>query len=753
METKKRNTKKKSTKKAQIPNLEKEEKIILKLSKVQMNQTKPPDEAKTSEKQVKKVETQQQSSQDPKSKLKRANRKSQSKHESVVCSCLELLPPNHFLLLPQINANTEEAHKLPTAINLKINTAKVPSALLTNSRTSTDDDAENLSFPKFRNSEEQQVDGLNSDLNQTDICENPMKTDKLIDIFTEPDYEIDVVLLDDPILSSPLADQDDICKLLNNENNVGLPTLVDTIVDDEETVEEGVEEIDLYLRSFTDKTPSEIDQEIAKSTEFFNSLSGSTTDINKTPLELDALMQDVLNYDEDDDDIISVATSWDLDNENNLPAEAIEEQPIVKNVNKSGKELTRLEPQNQKEVKSHLSELRSFRIPKQSAGTKVSPAEELQEEKGQEPIEKHQEQPQNNKPEPQVQQQKQPAKIVNLRKTTNGTAANPSGQAAPVFAPPYRVPAESTPVSIVYQNNDRKATIFGIKCWRFLVARCGKTNCNHSLNSIGEVQRRLDQMNKMQLCGTYSFVLRYSLLFKTFFLLFANVFGSRLMLTHLVKMIQDCGLYMSLSAPLVNDIFHVLLRYQMSPEIAAGHFMKHLWKPNNAAMCSELTRQLLRILSQADWYNYMENLEQIFYGQKFPIPVDFLTSIARDAVTKNQPMLISKAWELVLFNPIGGNADTLSSVIEILNSSGQPQQQLPPVQHQQQPMQPQQQQQLIQLQLQQQQLMQFQQQQQFHQLQQRPRQQQHRLQQRRNTDMPRLPQNPQRFSFQRGREF
>lgn len=778
MKTKQRNAKTKSKIQSQIPNLEKEEKIILRISKVQINETKQPPEVKTIEKQVKKVETQQQSSQVPKSKLKRVNRKLQSKHKIVVCSCLELLPPNHFFLLPQINENTEEAHKLPIAINLKIDTANEPSALLTNSRASTPDDAENLSFPKFKNSEEHKVDELNTDFDQTNLCENPIKTDKLIDIFTEPDYELDDVLLDDPILSSPLADQNDICQLLKNENNVGLPTLVDNIVVDVEPVEEGVEEIDQYLRSFTDKMPSEIDQEIDKSTEFFNSLSGSTTDINKTPLELDALMDDVLNYDEDDDDVISVATSWDLDNENNLIAEPIEEQPILKEVViNSNKEITRKELQNQKEVKSHLSELRSFRIPKQSARTTVSSAVEIQEAKGQEPIENHQEQLQNNKPEPHEQQQKQPAKIVNLRRTKNEIAANPSAQAAPVFAPPYRVPVVGpTSGSIVYQNNDSKATIFGIKCWRFLVTRCMKTNCNHSLSSIGEVQRRLDQMNKMQLCGTYNFVLRYSMLFKTYFVLFANVFGSRLMLTHLVKMIQDCGLYMSLSAPLLNDIFHVLLRYQMSPEIAAGHFMKHLWKPNNAAMCSVLTRQLLCILSQADWYNYMENLEQIFYIEKFPIPGDFLTTIARDAVARNQPMLISKVWELVLFNPIGGNADTLSSVIEILNSSGQPQQQQPIRMQQQQPMQFQQQQrQLIQLQrqqqqfvqhqqqpiqhqqqqfsmqLQQQQLMQFQQQQQF-QLLQRPRQPHYRLQQRRNTDMPILPQNTQRFSFQRGRE-
>lgn len=638
----------------------------MKISKVQSSQN-----------QENRIATRQQSSQDqqcPKSKLKRPKRQSQSKQGNVVCACLELLFPNKFILLPQISANTEDAHKSPSAINLTVDTAIASSASTSNSNPT--DDAENLSVQRFITSEEQNpgvISDSHDDHNQTnDIYEKLIKTDELVDIFSEQNFELDDILINEAILSSPLADEKNISELL--DNNAELTN----VVDDNETVTECVEEIDNYLQSFTEKTPSEIDQEIAKSTEFFNNFSTSTTDV-KTPLELDAIMQDALNYDEDDADIISVATSWDGDDENTFdffPKQNLKNILITRN------EEPEKEPQNKPEVKSHLSELRSFRIPKKSTNNVVSPAVQMpagnvQAKDQNLPRQKKLEQSQKYK---QPQQKNQPAKMV---KYIEGHSV---GQPAPVFAPPFRVPADSKEVPsiapIIFGNNDYKVTVFGIKCWQFLDGRCGKNNCDHMLNSIGMVLRRLNQLNKLQLCCTYKFVLRHGMLFKTYFLEFADVFGSRFMHKHLFKMIQDCGLYVSLSAPFLNDLFHVLLRYQMSPETAAGHFMKHLWRPNNSVMCSELTTQLLRILSKADWYNYMENLEQLFYCEKFPIPGDFLTSIAHDAVTKNQPMLITKAWELVLFNPIDGNANTLSSVIEILKSSGLPQVQ--PIQHQQQ---------------------------------------------------------------------
>lgn len=675
VDAKQQNSKKGSNAKQKFPNLDKE-KIILKISKVQPpDHTKQPIVVKSSKNQVNRVTTRrQQSCQDQqcqKSKLKRAKRQSQSKHEIVVCACLELLHPNNFILLPQISANSEEAHKSPSAINLKVDSVIAPSAPTSNCNPT--DDAENLSVERLRSSEEQKVDVVidsHDEHNEAnDSCENLINPDKLVDIFSEPDYELDDMLIDEAILS------------INNSNNndTELTTMID-VVDDNETVTECVEEIDNYMQSFTGKTPIEIDQELVKSTEFFNKLSSSTTNI-KTPLELDAIMQDTLNYDEDDADIISVATSWDGDDESTfdfLPPEKVKDTPT-----KPSKELEK-EPQKKPEFQSNLSELRSFRIPKKSVKIAVSTeakmaAGNVQKEDQNPPRQIEWKISQKCK---QPQQQNQPATIANIRRSLSETVVNSIGQPAPVFAPPYRVPAESTEVSsitpIIFGNNDFKATIFGIKCWQFLDGRCRKNNCNHMLNSISMVLRQLNQMNKLQLCCMYKFVLRHGILFKTYFVEFAYVFGNRLMHKHLVKMIEDCGLYKSLSAPFLNDLFYVLLRYQISPEVATGHFMKHLWKPNNSVMCSDLSRQLLRILSKADWYNYMENLEQLFYGEKFPIPGDFLTSIARDAVTKNQPMLISKAWELVLFNPIDGNADTLSSVIEILKSSGVPQ--LQPIQ-------------------------------------------------------------------------
>ncbi|XP_034472232.1 protein deadlock [Drosophila innubila] len=430
------------------------------------------------------------------------------------------------------------------------------------------------------------------------------------------------------------------------------------------------------------KTPSEIDNETI-ATNFFDNipdLTTETTEIFKTPLELDAIIQDVLNY-EFEDDALSVATSWD--GEDLFPPDTkTDTDPNTKDTNK--KDVQRISVKSEKteteepiqelnvqavrhtaSAKATFEELRRFRIPKKIDAKESSPQEQRHlngyHEKQKE-INLREQRPLNRcqKLNGQVQAKQAPQTVrqnIHSREqqmssnSCNGSMPSKLSR-VPIFAPPYRLPAcepsPSLPITPSAYSNDNNgmSEIFGIKCWRHFSQRCRKTVCNHSLADIGDVKRRLDLMNNSQLVCAYNFVLRHSALFKFCFSLFAEIFGRRSVQTKLVQMVEHCSLYMDLCVPFTTEIFYLMVRYKIPPEVAASHFMKHLWKPTNASMYPDLALQLLRILASADWYNYTTHLEELFSHKEFKTPIEFIVSIAQDAIAKNQPLLIDKLYEL-----------------------------------------------------------------------------------------------------------
>ncbi|XP_064546484.1 putative mediator of RNA polymerase II transcription subunit 26 isoform X2 [Drosophila montana] len=562
----------------------------------------------------------------------------------------------------QSNAmNAQIAHISQKAIDLTPTSDSPNSAADTNSQSN---EPENLCLPKGGNQLEavpETQDEHKLNLSQTkdfskESLAKPLEND------SKAECELEDMLINEAMqLSAPLAAPTDLGQLLADDGKCG------------------VAEIDRCLQIFNDKTPSEIDHQIADTSDFFDNLPNLSTIVEKTPLEMDTAMNNVLNYDDDDDDdddndAISVTTSWDGEDEPfgytnsaKQPTEntkvALEEKDAAQpaRAEESLKAVAQVDS-TVSSAKTRLSELVNFRIPKKAN-------RQPERQQGKQPpdlILRSQQQQQHRRPQPVKQRPILPAARGSQR-----SAAETTVNSGPIFAPPFRLPPEPDSALSGIPNiytNECKYFIFGIKCWRFLDGQCDQINCQHTLSGPWEVQRRLQSMKLDQLCDTYSMVLRHGLLFRNFFVVFAEIFGNRGMRWHLLRMVQDCSLYMAYCAPFITDIYYLLLRYDLAPPFAAAQFMKHLWRPNIGHAYPDLTMQLLRILAAADWFNYIPNLNHLFYNQSFPIPVEFMACLAHDAVGKDDPVLVKKCWELVLFSPIDRNDEALSSVIKILQN-------------------------------------------------------------------------------------
>ncbi|EDW71300.2 protein deadlock isoform X2 [Drosophila virilis] len=572
----------------------------------------------------------------------------------------------------QSNAmNAQVAHMSQKAIDL------TPTNDSANSADSTftlqSNEPENLCMPKGRKHleavPEETQDKHKLNLSPTKEC-SKLSLEQPVEHNSKAESELEDMLINEAMqLTAPLAAPTDLGQLLADDGKCG------------------VEEIDRCLQIFNDKTPSEIDHQIADTTDFFDNLPNLSTIVDKTPLELDTAMDNVLNYegdDDDDDDIdaISVTTSWDGEDEpigytnsGKHPTEntkvALEQKADAEPVRaqESSEPVTHVDS-TVSSAKTRLSELVNFRIPKKANRQ----SEQLpQRQQGKQPkaqiMRSQQQQPHRTQPPPPQQQLPKGRPVRGS--TRSAAAGETTANSGPIFAPPFRLPPEPdnalSGIPNIY-TNECKYFIFGIKCWRFLDGQCDQINCQHTLSGPWEVQRRLQSMKLDKLCDTYSMVLRHGLLFRNFFVVFAEIFGNRGMRSHLLRMVQDCSLYMAYCAPFITDIYYLLLRYELAPQLAAAHFMKHLWRPNIGRAYPDLTMQLLRILAAADWFNYIPNLNHLFYNQSFPIPVEFMACLAHDAVGKDDPVLVKKCWELVLFSPIDRNDEALSSVIKILQN-------------------------------------------------------------------------------------
>ncbi|XP_030569042.1 protein deadlock isoform X2 [Drosophila novamexicana] len=566
----------------------------------------------------------------------------------------------------QSNAmNAQIAHMSQKAIDLTPTDDSATSAASTSTSTLQSNEPENLCMPKGRKHLEavpETQDKHKLNLSPTKDC-SKQSLEQPVEHNSNAESELEDMLINEAMqLTAPLTAPTDLGQILADDGKCG------------------VQEIDRCLQIFNDKTPSEIDHQIADTTDFFDNLPNLSTIVEKTPLELDTVMNNVLNYegdDDDDDDIdaISVTTSWDGEDEPfgytnsaKQPTEntkvALEEKAAAQPVRaqESFETVAQIDS-TVSSAKTRLSELMNFRIPKK-------------ENRQSEQLPRRQ---QGKQPEAQImrsQQQQPPQQQLPKGRPARGStrlaaAGETTANSGPIFAPPFRLPPEPdnalSGIPNIY-TNECKYFIFGIKCWRFLDGQCDQINCQHTLSGPWEVQRRLQSMKLDKLCDTYSMVLRHGLLFRNFFVVFAEIFGNRGMRSHLLRMVQDCSLYMAYCAPFITDIYYLLLRYELAPQLAAAHFMKHLWRPNIGHAYPDLTMQLLRILAAADWFNYIPNLNHLFYNQSFPIPVEFMACLAHDAVGKNDPVLVKKCWELVLFSPIDRNDEALSSVIKILQN-------------------------------------------------------------------------------------
>ncbi|XP_017006969.2 protein deadlock isoform X2 [Drosophila takahashii] len=415
-----------------------------------------------------------------------------------------------------------------------------------------------------------------------------------------------------------------------------------------------VEEIDRCLENFNNKTPSEIDSQLARTTEFFEKLPSLSTGG-----EVGIYMgeKDELDYEEDDDDVLSVAASWDgLDDEIALepkPNIAVQEpKPISKPAAKEApKKIDAVETPK-------VQGMNPFRIPK------ISP-EELKTQPSvmrllykQEEMEKKKNL--TTKPAPVAQLADPPLAASARQQREEATAARRVKETLPVFAPPYRLPAEPTvplvnsPVFIPQLPDDPTpptqgtlsiTDIFGVKCMQSVDNMCRSFNCDHTLYSLGEVQRRLVRMDEETLVNTYRQMLRSFNLFQTFSASFVDVYERRQLWQHLLNMLADCRLYKAISAPLLDLVFGALYKCGMQEE-AVRCIMQHLWLPCKASKFRDMTLTVLRILSSANWENYFEKLEELKKIYDFDIPIENLITILQSSVDCRGPKF-PKALDLI----------------------------------------------------------------------------------------------------------
>ncbi|XP_017856881.1 PREDICTED: protein deadlock [Drosophila arizonae] len=655
------------------------------------------------EKQEPNRANQEQQQVNPNKRKPRSSRKSNA--VNLICVTLEFSPPNQFFLLPQINE--QMAHMPEKAIDMSPTSHAAYTAAPVTEKDSSSIEPENLSITQLSNDIETPKSDDSVTLNQTDSFEfsKPDST------YSKANCELEDKLIKEVMeLAVPSGGSTDISQLLTDVGKC-------------EMFQSGVEEIDRCLEVFINKTPSEIDHQIADTSEFFDNLPSLSTLVDKTPLEMEVLLNDTLNYDvdvedDDDNDAISVTTSWDGDDQLPVPnpvlsekESTIGEQPEM--INSAAKtdpatqsreslsyrilkgtytQTEKLQP-HKEQVQSTQTVVDREKMelqqpaPQQKKQTRPQPRNEqviqaeapLDVQPNQSAVDREKMELQQSSPQPkqllqqqQCQERRQQSlprlKFIPLHRTIRQDSL-PTEEAnkVPLFGPLYRVPLEPASTAQSAIPNECKYFIFGIKCWAYLDGRCQDSNCNHRLASPWEVQRKLNQMTTDKLCDTYSMVLRHGMLFRNYFIIFAEIYGNRGMMSYLMKMVEDCGLYMAYSAPYITELYCILMRYDLMPQIATDHIMKHLWGPEIGQIYPEFAMQLLRILASADWFNYVPQLKHLFENQKFPIPGEFMICLTNDAIAKKDNALVRKVWEMMLFCPINRNDVTLTSVVQIVN--------------------------------------------------------------------------------------
>lgn len=409
-----------------------------------------------------------------------------------------------------------------------------------------------------------------------------------------------------------------------------------------------VEEIDRCLENFINKTPSEIDSQLAHTTEFFEKLPSSPT-VEENKAELAGIYmgeKEELDYEDDDDDVLSVATSWDgLDDETPPEPKPVEKLQTVEQKPKPTSKPPKEPPKRVVAAETpKVQNVKVFRIPKLSPEelkTQPSVMRSLYEREEIDNKEKL-----SAKPVPPPQGDP-PLAASARQQRAEATAARRVKEPLPVFAPPYRVPPEST-VPVVNasskmfipqlpvaqpppKGNIRIVEVFGVKCMQSLDNRCSSFNCDHTLNSLGEVQRRLVKMDEETLVSTYRLMLRSFFLFQTYFSSFVEIFEHRQLREQLLYLVSDCRFYKDISAPLLAHVYSVLQKCGMQ-EQAVACIMEHLWVPCKAHKFRDMTLMVLRILSSGNWEDYYDKLAELKRVYEFEIPIENLITILKSSL-------------------------------------------------------------------------------------------------------------------------
>ncbi|XP_016964494.1 protein deadlock isoform X1 [Drosophila biarmipes] len=421
-----------------------------------------------------------------------------------------------------------------------------------------------------------------------------------------------------------------------------------------------VEEMERCLEIFNNKTPSEIDSQLVHTTEFFEKLTSSTT-VEENKADLAGVYmgeKEELDYEDDDDDVLSVATSWDgLDDETPPEPKPVEKLQTAEQKPKPMSKPSKEAPERAVGAETpKVQNVKTFRIPKVNQEVlKTQPSVMRSLYERQETAKKNKQTAKHVSP-----LQVDPTPVAsNRQQREEATAARRVKEPVPVFGPPYRVPSEATvplvnasskeftpqlPVAQPPQGNIWLREVFGVKCMQSLDNRCRTFNCDHTLNSLGEVQRRLIKMDEEALLSAYRLMLRSFFMFQTYFTSFVDIFENRQLRQQLLYMVGDCRFYKDIAAPLLGHVYCVLQKCGMQ-EVAIGCIMEHLWLPSKAHKFRDMTVMVLNILSSANWDKYSDKLAELKELYGFEIPIENLITMLNSSLDQGEKF--AKALTLI----------------------------------------------------------------------------------------------------------
>ncbi|EDV54466.2 uncharacterized protein Dere_GG21522 [Drosophila erecta] len=408
----------------------------------------------------------------------------------------------------------------------------------------------------------------------------------------------------------------------------------------------------------------EIDCQLVQSSEFFEKLTRpSTVEVDKSDL-IDIFMagNEELDYEDEDDDVLSMAASWDGLNDEILP----ELEPIENT--KTAEQILQPDP----EEVPKMQKINSFRIPKLNAEDLKTQPSVMRSLYEMEELEKNNKE--SAKPVP-LSLVDPPLAESNRKLRDEATAARRAKETLPVFAPPYRIAPESA-VALVSANSQVPLPtsafneevsfkeVFGLRCMQSVDNRCISFNCDHTMSSLGEVQRRLLRMDEDNLVNIYRQTIRSFTLFQTYYTSFVDIFEFRHLWQHLLIMLADCRLYKSISAPLLAHAYEALHKCGMQKE-AVKCIMEHVWLPCKAHKYRDLMLMTLNILSNANWEDYCDELIKLDKDYNFEIPQKNLITILKSSVDRADKF--SNALDLITLHP--NSICTNETIMSILNTT------------------------------------------------------------------------------------